>query len=1415
MGPLDPANQYDLDGNQCPLYPKRDVVCPLVCVTDLSECPRLLQPNCPNGKQFCLDSTCADQCPKDLPNPCLCGETSYRDSGEMVIPCRKSPTIDIPHYNMRNGTAQTQGACLKALNTTSRILNYGAKPTDPVWLDCSRRGWNEDGDSDATETTPPGFTYVEPIWLALWTMLGLEAMVLTGWTLYKQWREKAQRRGVGVAVGGTTADPLAKETADSELSSVEGLDRENYKLTAYRTSLYGNFAAYSLVAISLSLVVYMFLIIADYYGALLGEAFALTHQTSALSSQLFIISWYLMVAWFITLNITRHRLRNFFRIQTRPAEGHFIQVEQQLAPLILLDDNSVILRHIRRIETSIKSLVGWHVHVTTTRIEKTAHGRRYFTYQCTRYVYDSVHGRFAPFGFQVGTTGAELLKQQSGILQGEADRRIELLGSNFITVVVPSLFNAILQEFTGFFYLYQLTILLLFYYYAYYEIGLVDTGVVLISAFVKVAIRLQSEKRLKSMAEHESICQVLRDQTWRTTTTADLVPGDVYQIDVDQVVPADSVVLSGNIVADESSLTGEPLPIRKFPVSLDMTDFDLHTTGKTNALFAGTTISQAQLELHSSRCTALVYRTGTATDKGQLVRKILFPSPVSFVFDEQLKIVMMILALEGLFMFGLSLWLQQQNINASWFNGMFCLAQIISPILPAALVVGQSVASTRLRKQQIYCVDLPRIMVAGKTQIFCFDKTGTLTKEGLDFYGVQCVRPTLEGIVDSAPRFDNRTEDFPGVPRLMRLAMASCHAVTELNNRLIGNPVDIEMFRATGWDLCHPDNPDCLDMAVTANERLLVLRRFEFVHARMSMSVAVLDTSTHHVHIFVKGSFEKVRDMSDPGGRPADYDRVTSQLAREGCYVLAVAHRDLGPVDPDLIRTWSREDFESHVVLLGLILFKNNLKTDTADAMAELKQGSTRTVMITGDTALTGVYIAQACGMTPSGDRMLLGDIEMDNPPPDGRPSDEDGPAETAYEVVWRDVDTHEVVDVNRALLASVTMDSNALSSTLVGKAGPPQVGQGLELAVTGRAFNALVERDLIREYLLNIRVFARMTPQDKVACVQLHMERGITAMCGDGGNDCGALRVAHVGIALSEAEASIVSPFSTSVRSIYSCVELLRQGRAALATSFAGYKYLILYGQTMAMLKANFFYFQGSIAQSLWIFVDAFITMGMTACLALSKAAPRLAPQRPTARLLGIETLTSTVGIVLINWLFLVGGYLWLYQQTWFRCHEFDARGIDIAKWWLLGDNYESAYLAFLTMFQFINNGAIFNFGYQFRQAWWRNYSLVAVWAAFIAMMSYVELADPNRLGCLFRLNCGNPKVLEELGFPRPTFDIEPYNIDQGHNVFPRSARFWLWSYSIANMAVGLLWERAVVLGPLRTLLRRLYPQSRLQLKL
>jgi hypothetical protein len=124
-----------------------------------------------------------------------------------------------------------------------------------------------------------------------------------------------------------------------------------------------------------------------------------------------------------------------------------------------------------------------------------------------------------------------------------------------------------------------------------------------------------------------------------------------------------------------------------------------------------------------------------------------------------------------------------------------------------------------------------------------------------------------------------------------------------------------------------------------------------------------------------------------------------------------------------------------------------------------------------------------------------------------------------------------------------------------------------------------------------------------------------------------------------------------------------------------------------------------------------------------------------------------------------------------------------------------------------------VYNFGYLYRRSWWRNYTLVVCYTAMMAFVSYMILADPNPVGCWFRINCGDPDVLEELGYPRPTWTIEQYNNPLGHNVFPRDFRWTIWGYSRVNCAINILFEYFVVLGFGRRWAKRRYARTRLQL--
>ncbi|KAI8842943.1 hypothetical protein BC829DRAFT_401448 [Chytridium lagenaria] len=1279
-------NSVFLDGTKCPVPVRKNVVCPVLCTSDISNCPSQLMPRCGPNKLWCRDGTCRDSCQTVTDAVCQCS-LGYFPAGQKdpqgkdaYVPCNTTAyKVDVRMYlqsgdgdNDVNGDRPLLDACASSLS-----VNFSNTTADTRLFpkECVR--------------PPPSRQFSSPFapeFVVSYAILIFELLLLGLHLLYKRLREKnykASKPYNESIENGLLAKPSLKQHG-----IVDRRQRNRYR---------------HLPCLALLLVI----LILDYYAIFAGLNFRansdMIFYDHDLLSTVFIVVWHIVAVWFVGLKLGQEKAKAYFGVRVELGQASFVVVEKWEEKAVHLADMGKLVEWVWKTEARIKKMFGRQVTTTVTQVLTTSAGRRYIEHECVRYVYNDRTCTFEPFNCVVGPTCSDLHRQAGGLLSAEAADRIELVGPNEIAFKKDTWWSAISREFSGVFYVYQMMFLVIWYYYAYYYMGIVLTTVIVVSGVVKVAVFLKAQTRF-------------RNATWSVVSTRDLVPGDVIEIEAstDHVLPVDAVLVDGGAVCDESSLTGEALPVVKFPVKKEDVVFKAgEDSVKTQSLFAGCFVLQTQPSAKGMPVLAIVTATGAMTSKGRLVKDILYPSPVSFVFTEHLKIVFPALIVWGVIMLLVSIAMIGTQGVDSWFYGMFTISQVLSPLLPAVLVIGQSVASERLNKQGIMCVDLDRITLAGKVKVFCFDKTGTLTKEGLNFLGVQGI--TSEG-------FREVQQEFTMFPEHLRRAMLTCHSVSVVGKQMVGNFVDVEMFRATGAALSDGNAGETMVYPITNGDgNLRILRRFEFVHSHAYMSVLVRDPVDGRLYVYMKGSFEKMKELTV--SQPSDYMDVARFHASEGCYVLAFARREIVGVSVEEAMGMTREELERGAVIEGLVLFRNELKDDTGDALEELRDGGCRIVMITGDNADTAVFVAKASGMirrTEFGEPVvMMADLNAEK---------------TA--VVWKNVE-------NGANVTWQTLENMLVSSR--------NDGRPVELAMTGKAFNMLIQDGRIRNLL-----FGNSPLTDKVNCVRLHMERAVTAMCGDGGNDAGALKASHAGIALSEAESSVVSHFSSRNRSVFSCVELLKEARCSLDISFASYKYLIMYGEVLTFLGLVQYYFTVNLSQAMWVLID-----GTT----------RLAKSRPTARLLGPETIIGVVGQIFINIVFLVVSVVVLFRQDWYRCNEFDGRKVDGSVTGILGT------------FQIIFAAAVFNIGRTYRRGFFRNWIFVLVWLVIVILLSFITLADPNGLSCLFHVNCGTPEAIEALNRERGT-------TFGGHNIMPMSFRITLLLIAGGNLAALVLFQ-------------------------
>ncbi|KAH9255209.1 hypothetical protein BASA81_006649 [Batrachochytrium salamandrivorans] len=969
-------------------------------------------------------------------------------------------------------------------------------------------------------------------------------------------------------------------------------------------------------------------------------------------------------------------------------------------------------------------------------------GFRYFVLETVRY--DAKTGRKVKLTLDSQSTGAIrsafMLGHSSNsdeltCLKQAREHRQDICGPNTIPLYLPSLAGQTFEEFTSPFYAYQVTIYLIWIYWTYWFVGLVLLAIVLLSGLGQIYIKRRSLLEVHNLAKHRDGVSILLPGEKEFTsheTAHGLTPGDVVKVDGGGrwTVPADLVLCQGSCAVDESGLTGESMPRSKtaLPPSRgggDNDDNDEEEIPSQCLLYAGTLVLEA-----SADCQAVVIAIGCDATRGKLLSQVLFPTKLVFQFEEEFTVCLLLLLGYAVFSFFLAIWLLGVGSWPTLLSyGVMTVSQILNPMLKIALQAGRVSSTKRLRAKQITCMDQSRIDICGKVQVFCFDKTGTLTEPtGLRLLGVTLPWSNGNGM-------NQELQAVKAIPECAELC-AVCHSLSNFNGQLLGPSVEVEMFTHNGqWRMVSEN--EFVHRVDSRRQELVVKQRFGFCQTRRTMSV-LLDNNV----LYVKGAPESLAERCRCQQQANDFLQQAEELSAQGCYVLAMATRRV------VVETRSRDELECDLDFMGLLVFRNELKPDAAIAIAELKRGRVRPVMITGDNLACGMFVAKQSGMITQSELNVGIVSSIGNGYYDSFGSS----------VVWSQSNTSEA-----------------------------------DRAISGEAFDLLVANGELAAVLPQIRVFARMSPSQKVQVVEAFMDLGlICAMAGDGGNDSGALRAAHAGLSYSTCEASVVAPFTSKSDRVWACVDLLIEGRASMHTSLSTYKFLVVYGLMFSLVKFVSFYYGILMSLMGYILIDMVATVPLTYWMTTSASLPRLGVKRPTGALLGWQTIASVLGAV-----FIVALVLMINLNAMHRTEGYVQWPKNIsnnAAWWIISDNWEST-IVFQTCYLFyISTAVVFSLGSGFRSALYLNTPLLGVWFGLFAVSTYA-LLGPSNSTLSFMFHSATEQFNREKA-ENPVWIAYQAKSGEASIAMPFELCVQIWLTSALG-ALGLLaWEYFIVFG-------------------
>lgn len=555
-----------------------------------------------------------------------------------------------------------------------------------------------------------------------------------------------------------------------------------------------------------------------------------------------------------------------------------------------------------------------------------------------------------------------------GLSSAEIDDRRTRFGDNVIAAEpAPSVAALVLLQLKD-----PMNLMLIAVVIVSLVIAEVSTALV-VAALVVLNLVLGTRQELKARASVDALARiqvpqarVVRGGVLVEVPAAQLVPGDIVQLEAGDLVPADGrLVRAATLETQEAALTGESAPIPKDPAAL--TDVELALGDRSNMLFQNTSVTRGT-------ATMVVTETGMRTQMGQIASMLsaIAPqrSPLQRELDSLTKILGVIAwtAVAIIVVIGL---VRGQDLATVMLLGISMGISAIPSGLPTFVQAMLAFGARQLADAKAVVKNLTDVETLGATSLINSDKTGTLTMNqmmvrSLYFHG-QWFAVDGEGYGKTGSITQAAGEPVPDFTMLAYGLCLDSDATVSDAGAVIGDPteaalivlaakmgVDAPLTRQTYPRLAEVPFDSAYKFMATFH-RLPVDGTVRFVEMVKGGPDVVLNRC--------RWAFRPGRERVELAEVRAEIEAANEQMSAEGLRVLAFAARVLDGREDEV--TADPMAFVDDLVFVGMVGIIDPLRAEAVDAVRTAYAAGIDVRMITGDHTGTASAIGAQLGLGP------------------------------------------------------------------------------------------------------------------------------------------------------------------------------------------------------------------------------------------------------------------------------------------------------------------------------------------------------------------------------------------------------------------------------------------------------------------